>query len=86
VCNARQNAELYPTGHPREHGGSHLATHNVVRNDTGKSSNVRDLEDRLSRALGSTTTIQERGKERGQFRISCASFDELDRIIETLTK
>jgi len=31
----------------------------------GKSSNVRDLEDRLSRALGSTTTIQESGKERG---------------------
>lgn len=52
----------------------------------GKSTNVRDLESRLSKALGSTTTIQETGKERGQIRINYASFDELDRIIETLTK
>lgn len=53
---------------------------------SGKSTNVRDLENRLSRALGSTTTIQESGKERGQIRISYASFDELDRLIERLTK
>jgi ParB family chromosome partitioning protein len=51
----------------------------------GKSSNVRDLELRLSRALGSTTKIHESGKERGQVRINYASFDELDRIIEKLT-
>jgi ParB family chromosome partitioning protein len=52
----------------------------------GKSPNVRDLEDRLSRALGSSTKIHESGKERGQVRISYSSFDELDRIIEKLTK
>ena len=52
---------------------------------TGKSTNVRDLENRLSRALGSTTTIHESGKERGQVRISYASFDELDRLIAKLT-
>ena len=52
---------------------------------SSKSANVRDLEQRLSRALGSTTTIQESGKERGQIRISYASFDELDRLIEKLT-
>ena len=52
---------------------------------SGKSTNVRDLEQRLSRALGSTTTIHESGKERGQVRISYSSFDELDRIIEKLT-
>ncbi len=51
----------------------------------GKSTNVQDLEQRLSRALGSTTTIHESGKERGQVRINYASFDELDRIIEKLT-
>jgi len=50
-----------------------------------KSANVRDLEQRLSRALGSTTKIHESGKERGQVRISYASFDELDRIIDKLT-
>lgn len=52
---------------------------------TGKSTNVRDLEARLSRALGSTTKIHESGKERGQVRISYASFDELDRLIDKLT-
>ena len=50
-----------------------------------KSTNVRDLEQRLSRALGSTTKIHESGKERGQVRISYASFDELDRLIDKLT-
>jgi len=51
----------------------------------GKSANVRDLESRLSRALGSSTKIHESGKERGQVRISYSSFDELDRLIEKLT-
>ena len=51
----------------------------------GKSTNVRDLEDRLSRALGSSATIHESGKERGQIRISYSSFDELDRLIDKLT-
>ncbi len=51
---------------------------------SSKSANVRDLEQRLSRGLGSTTTIQESGKERGQIRISYSSFDELDRLIEKL--
>ncbi len=51
-----------------------------------KSTNVRDLENRLSRALGSSTTIHEAGKERGQLRIQYSSFDELDRLIEKLTR
>jgi len=51
----------------------------------GKSTNVRDLENRLSRALGSSTKIHESGKERGQLRISYSSFDELDRLIDKLT-
>lgn len=51
----------------------------------GKSTNVRDLESRLSRALGSSTKLHETAKERGQIRISYSSFDELDRLIEKLT-
>ncbi len=51
---------------------------------SAKSANVRDLEQRLSHALGSTTTIHESGKERGQVRISYSSFDELDRLIDKL--
>ena len=51
----------------------------------GKSTNVRDLESRLSRALGSTTKIHESAKERGQVRITYSSFDELDRLIDKLT-
>jgi len=50
-----------------------------------KSTNVRDLESRLSRALGSSTKIHESGKERGQVRITYSSFDELDRLIDKLT-
>jgi ParB family chromosome partitioning protein len=50
----------------------------------GKSTNVRDLELRLSRALGSKTTIHETSHERGQVRINYSSFDELDRLIEKL--
>lgn len=52
---------------------------------SAKSANVRDLEKRLSRALGSTTTIQQSRKERGQIRINYASYDELDRLIDKLT-
>lgn len=53
---------------------------------SGKSANVRDLENRLSRAIGSSTTIHETSKEAGQVRIHYSSFDELDRIIEKLTR
>ena len=58
----------------------------AAKKKSAKSTNVRDLEQRLSRALGSTTKIHESGKERGQVRISYSSFDELDRIIEKLTR
>ena len=58
----------------------------AAKTKAGKSTNVRDLELRLSRALGSKTTIHESGQERGQVRINYASFDELDRLIEKLTR
>lgn len=54
-------------------------------NKPAKSTNVRDLEGRLSRALGSSTKIHESGKKSGQVRITYSSFDELDRLIEKLT-
>jgi len=54
-------------------------------NKPAKSTNVRDLESRLSRALGSSTKIHESAKESGQVRITYSSFDELDRLIEKLT-
>jgi ParB family chromosome partitioning protein len=50
-----------------------------------KSANVRDLEQRLSRALGSPTTVHDKGKERGELRITYSSYDELDRLIDKLT-
>jgi ParB family chromosome partitioning protein len=50
-----------------------------------KSTNVRDLEQRLSRALGSPTTVHEKGKERGELRIAYSSYDELDRLLDKLT-
>ena len=52
---------------------------------SAKSANVRDLEQRLSRALGSPTTVHEKGKERGELRITYSSYDELDRLLEKLT-
>ena len=52
---------------------------------SGKSANVRDLEQRLSRSLGSRTTVHDKGKERGELRIAYASYDELDRLITKLT-
>ena len=55
-----------------------------VAKKAGKSANVRDLERRLSRAIGSSTSVHESGKERGQVRINYSSYDELDRILDKL--
>ena len=56
------------------------------RSKANKSANVRDLEDRLSRSLGSTTKIHESTKGRGEVRIRFSSYEELDRLIGDLTK
>jgi len=48
-----------------------------------KSANVRDLERRLARSLGSTVRVRDqRGK--GQLEIAFASYDELDRLLTKL--
>ncbi len=66
------------------HARKRLAAANGASKATAKSANVRDLESRLSKSLGSTTVIQESAKGRGQVRISYASLDELDRLLEKL--
>ncbi|MEM7136883.1 MAG: ParB/RepB/Spo0J family partition protein [Myxococcota bacterium] len=57
----------------------------TARAPSEKSANVRDLENRLSKALGSTTVIRESKKGRGQVCIHFSSYDELDRLIDELT-
>ena len=49
----------------------------------GKSANVRDLERRLSRALGSPVTVNDQGGK-GSLEIRYSSLDELDRLIAAL--
>ena len=48
-----------------------------------KSASVRDLEARLSRALGAKVTVRDRGNQ-GEIAIPYADLDALDRIIDKL--
>jgi ParB family chromosome partitioning protein len=50
-----------------------------------KSPNTRDLEDRLSRSVGSRVTVADR-KGKGHLQIAFASYDELDRLISVLER
>ncbi len=47
------------------------------------NANLRDLEDRLTRSVGSRVTVSDR-KGKGQLHITFSSYDELDRIIDLL--
>jgi ParB family chromosome partitioning protein len=49
----------------------------------GKTANVRDLETRLSRSLGSKVNVADRNGK-GQIQIHFTSYDELDRLLEKL--
>lgn len=51
----------------------------------GKNANIRDLEQRLSRALGSTVAVEDKSG-RGQIVIAYSSLDELDRLLEHLLR
>lgn len=48
-----------------------------------KSANVRDLEDRLSRAMGTRVEVADR-KGKGHLKVAFSSYDELDRLLEVL--
>ena len=51
---------------------------------SGKSANVRDLERRLTHALGTRVTVEDRSG-RGHLAVHYASWDQLDGIIQKLT-
>jgi ParB family chromosome partitioning protein len=51
----------------------------------GKTAGARDLEQRLSRALGTPVEVRERGKK-GEVAIPYANLDALDRLIDKLLK
>jgi ParB family chromosome partitioning protein len=46
-----------------------------------KSANVRDLEERLCRGLGTRVTVADR-KGKGHLKVAFSSYEELDRLIE----
>jgi ParB family transcriptional regulator, chromosome partitioning protein len=50
-----------------------------------KNANTRDLEERLSRRLGTRVTLADR-KGKGHVNIAFSSYDELDRLLEVLEK
>lgn len=74
-----REAERHARKRPRADGGGPAGT------KATKSANVRDLENRLSKALGSAVTLHQTGNEGGQIRIHYASYDELDRLIQALS-
>lgn len=51
----------------------------------GKSASVRDLERRLSNALGTTCEVRDRGNK-GEIAVSYASLDHLDAILDKLLR
>jgi ParB family chromosome partitioning protein len=56
---------------------------NGQREGRTTSANVRDLENRLSKSLGTRVTIADR-KGKGRIAIAYSSYDELDRLLEKL--
>jgi ParB family transcriptional regulator, chromosome partitioning protein len=50
-----------------------------------KSANTRDLEERLTRRLGTRVTLADR-KGKGHVNIAFSSYDELDRLLELLER
>ncbi|MEM9193566.1 MAG: ParB/RepB/Spo0J family partition protein [Myxococcota bacterium] len=58
-------------------------TSSTAKGKKKKSANVRDLETRLSRALGTRVTVKDK-KGKGILEVAYSSYEELDRIIEQL--
>lgn len=55
----------------------------VPEGEQKKSANVRDLEERLSRSMGTRVSVADR-KGRGHLKVAFSSYDELDRILEQM--
>jgi ParB family transcriptional regulator, chromosome partitioning protein len=56
-----------------------------VRRETEKTASVRDVEQRLTRALGARVVLRDRGQNRGgSIEIRYANLDDLDRILDRL--
>ncbi len=53
--------------------------------DTSKSVSVRDLEQRLTRALGTKVEVRDRGNK-GEVAIAYADLDALDRLLEKILR
>ncbi|MGE3636762.1 MAG: ParB/RepB/Spo0J family partition protein, partial [Sandaracinaceae bacterium] len=51
----------------------------------GKSANVRDLEQRLTRHLGAKVAVEDK-KGKGKLVVNYTSYDELDRLLEHLMR
>jgi ParB family chromosome partitioning protein len=56
----------------------------AARGQKGKSASVRDLEQRLTRALGTKVEVRDRGNK-GEIAIPYANLDALERLLEQLT-
>ncbi len=78
--------------HVAHRGLSVRATEDLVRRKRApvapppaKSASVRDLEDKLARALGARVAVRDRGKGRGgSIEIKYLNLDDLDRILDRL--
>ncbi len=55
------------------------------KKETAKSANVRDLEGRLSRALGARVSVEDK-KGKGKLVVTYSSYDELDRILAHIVR
>ncbi len=72
--------EALVRAHAQSKGG---AAAGATANDGSKSAGVRDLELRLTRALGTKVVVEDRGNK-GQVVIPYADLDALDRLIDKL--
>ncbi|MFO7155024.1 MAG: ParB/RepB/Spo0J family partition protein [Pseudomonadota bacterium] len=54
--------------------------------ESGSRAEVRAIEERLQRALGTRVRLVDRGKGRGKIEIEYFSYEELDRLLEAMTQ
>lgn len=54
--------------------------------DAARATQVKAIEERLQRALGTRVRLADRGKGRGRIEIEYFSYDELERLLATLAK